>query len=104
MSDPTAEEIRIIAVNETRSFADEADVIAKAYYRLAIAMAEPLGRTDLSWCGFAMWSSTAIGASLRLEDDSPFGARARTAFRVPRILTVVDRQPVDLPRAGNLLP
>ncbi len=88
MSYPTAEEIRIIAVDETRSSADEADEIAKAYYRLAIAMGERLGRTDLNWCGFAMWSSTAIGASLRLEDDSPFWTRARTAFRVPRIFTV----------------
>jgi hypothetical protein len=85
---PTAEEIRLIAVDETRSFADEADVIADAYYRLAVAMAERLGRHDLNWCGFAMWSSTAIGASLRLEDDSPFWTRARTAFRVPRILAV----------------
>ena len=88
MTYPTAEEIRTIAVDDTRSFADEADVIANAYYRLAIAMAERLGRHDLNWCGFAMWSSTAIGASLRLENDSPFWARARTAFRVPRILAV----------------
>jgi hypothetical protein len=88
MTYPTAEEIRIIAVDETRSCADEADAIASAYFRLANAMAERLGRHDLNWCGFAMWSSTAIGASLRLENDSPFWARARTAFRVPRILAV----------------
>ncbi len=85
MTFPTAEEIRLIAVDETRSLADEADVIANAYYRLATAMAGRLGRRDLNWCGFAMWSSLAIGASLRLDDESPFWTRARTAFRVPRV-------------------
>ena len=81
MNYPTADEICTIATDDTRSFADEADEIAHQYHRLAEAMAERLGRHDLNWCGFAKWSSKAIGESLRL-DRSSFWNAARDAFGV----------------------
>src|SRR5262245_2118809 len=82
------DEIIAIASDEYRTPADEADVIARTYHRLCVALAGEggVGYEDLNWAGFAKWSSKAIGVSLRLENRSPFWKRTLKAFRVPSLL------------------
>jgi hypothetical protein len=82
------EKIIEIASDTTRSPAEEAYVIARAYHDLCVALAEArqLGYEHLNWAGFAQWSSKAIGASLTLDDSSPFWTRMLKTFRIPRLL------------------
>jgi hypothetical protein len=77
-----------IAEDTTRTLSEEANVIARTYHDLSTELAQPhlVGMTDLNWCGFAKWSSKAIGVSLRLDNDSPMWTRILSTFRVPKIL------------------
>ena len=60
---PTEDEIRNLAQNESIPLFAEANAIANEYARISEAFTAParLGKDDLSWCGFARWSSKAIG-------------------------------------------
>jgi hypothetical protein len=88
--DEIVEEIIDIASDTSRSFSEEAKVIARKYHDLCIALAEPVrvGGDDLNWAGFAQWSSKAIGANLELDKTSPFWTRVVNTFRIPTIFGV----------------
>lgn len=64
----------------------EAMVIAYAYHRIALDLAEHLGRSAANWYCFAVWSSKAIGESLDLSRDGPFFTEIGARLRVPGLL------------------
>src|SRR5207245_1324937 len=68
---PTDDDILALAKNENIPLYAEAYAIAHQYNRISQALAAQLGKEDLSWCGFAKWSSKAIGSELRLNEHSP---------------------------------
>jgi hypothetical protein len=81
---PTDEEIRAIASNEKIPLSAEAYEIAHQYSRISQALsANLLGEDDLSWCGFAQWSSRAVGSELRLDDHSKFLQKLSRQYHVP---------------------
>lgn len=81
---PTDDEIRAIARNETIPLYAEAYEIAHQYNRISQALsANLLGGDDLSWCGFAQWSSRAVGSELRLGDHSKFLQKLSRQYHVP---------------------
>jgi hypothetical protein len=69
---PTDEEILALAKNDKIPLYAEAYAIAQQYNRISQALTAQLGTKDLNWCGFAKWSSKAIGSELRLDEHSPF--------------------------------
>jgi hypothetical protein len=91
---PTDHEIVELAKNERISLFREAYAIADQYARISEAFTAParLGRDDLSWCGFARWSSKAIGVELRLTGRSPFFRRLDRLYHVPTMLAAPFRR------------
>jgi hypothetical protein len=83
---PTDERIRTLAKNEKIPLFAEAYEIAHEYNRISQALASRmLGREDLNWCGFAQWSSKAVGSSLRLGSHSGFLRKLGRLNHVPMI-------------------
>ena len=80
---PTDEEIQKLATNESVSLSAEAFEIARQYNRISQALADRLGDDDLNWCGFAQWSSRAVGSSLQLNNDSGFFRKLVHRYYVP---------------------
>jgi hypothetical protein len=82
---PTDEEIRRLATNESTPLSAEAFEIARQYNRIsrALAAADQLGDDNLNWCGFAQWSSKAVGSELRLGNDSGFFRKLGRRYYVP---------------------
>jgi hypothetical protein len=84
---PTNAEIRELATNEQIPLYAEAYEIAVQYNRISQALSERLlGRSDLNWCGFAQWSSKAVGASLRLDNNSGFLKKLGRLHHIPMIV------------------
>jgi hypothetical protein len=83
---PTDDEILALAKNEKIPLYDEAYAIAQQYYRISQALTAQLGTKDLNWCGFAQWSSKAIGSELRLNEHSPFFNKLTRLYHLPRLL------------------
>ncbi|GEM_PF-6024972 len=83
---PTNEEIRAIARNTNIPLSDEAYEIAHQYSRISQALsANLLGGEDLNWCGFAQWSSRAVGSELQLSDNSKFLQKLSRLYHVPMV-------------------
>ena len=83
---PTDEDIRKLATDEKIPLFAEAYEIAHEYHRISRAMADRmLGTENLNWCGFAQWSSKAVGASLRLGNHSGFLRKLSRLNHVPMI-------------------
>jgi hypothetical protein len=81
---PTDEEIRGIAEDQHVPLSAEAYNIAHEYHRISEALsANQLGSEDLNWCGFAQWSSKAVGSELRLGNHSGFLRQLGRKFYVP---------------------
>src|SRR5215469_7142885 len=81
---PTDEEIRRLATNEKTPLSAEASEIARQYNRICRALAaNQLGDDDLNWCGFAQWSSRAVGSDLRLGNNSEFLRKLGRRYYVP---------------------
>lgn len=81
---PTDEEIRKLATNESTPLSAEAYAIARQYNRISRELAaNQLGDDDLNWCGFAQWSSRAVGSELRLGNDSGFLRKIGRRYYVP---------------------
>src|SRR5690242_6895913 len=89
---PTDHEIVELAKNERISLFREAYAIADQYARISEALAARLGKGDLNWCGFARWSSKAIGAELRLSGRSPFFRKLDWLYHVPTMLAAPFRR------------
>jgi hypothetical protein len=83
---PTDSEILTLATDEKIPLYAEAYAIAYQYNRISQALTAQLGTKDLSWCGFAKWSSKAIGSELRLTEHSPFFKRLARLYHVPTLL------------------
>ncbi|MCG8418119.1 MAG: hypothetical protein MJE77_09280, partial [Proteobacteria bacterium] len=45
--------------------------ITNVYHNLSVGMSRLLGRTNLSWCAFATWSSRTVGSFIRGEHVPP---------------------------------
>ena len=83
---PTDEDIRALARNEKIPLFAEAYEIAHQYHRISRALAgRMLGTDNLNWCGFAQWSSKAVGSSLRLGSHSGFLKKLSRLDHVPMI-------------------
>jgi hypothetical protein len=82
---PTDDEILALAKNEKIPLYAEAYAIAQQYNRISQAFAAQLGTEDLSWCGFAKWSSKAIGSELRLNEHSPFFRKLTQLYHLPML-------------------
>jgi hypothetical protein len=83
---PTDEDIRTLARDEKIPLFAEAYEIAHEYNRISQALASRmLGRENLNWCGFAQWSSKAVGSSLRLGSHSGFLRKLSRLNHVPMI-------------------
>ena len=83
---PTDEDIRKLAKDEKIPLFAEAYEIAHEYHRISQALADRmLGTENLNWCGFAQWSSKAVGASLRLGNHSGFLRKLSRLNHVPMI-------------------
>jgi hypothetical protein len=81
---PTDEEIRMIATNKSVPLSAEAYDIARQYHRISEALStNQLGSEDLNWCGFAQWSSRAVGAELQLGNHSGFLRKLGRRYYVP---------------------
>jgi hypothetical protein len=81
---PTGEEIRNIATNQRVALSAEAYDIAHQYHRISDALAiNQLGDEDLNWCGFAQWSSKAVGTELRLDNHSGFLRKLGRRYYIP---------------------
>jgi len=83
---PTDSEILALATDQKIPLYAEAYAIANQYNRISQALAAQLGTRDLSWCGFAKWSSKAIGSELRLTEHSPFFKKLARLYHVPMLL------------------
>ena len=83
---PTDDDILALAKNENIPLYAEAYAIAHQYNRISQALAAQLGKEDLSWCGFAKWSSKAIGSELRLNEHSPFFKKLTRLNHLPMLL------------------
>jgi len=83
---PPDDEILALAKNENIPLYAEAYAIAHLYNRISQALAAQLGKEDLSWCGFAKWSSLAIGFELRLNEHSPFFKKLTRQYHLPIML------------------
>ncbi|MEV5407238.1 hypothetical protein AB0K60_00155 [Thermopolyspora sp. NPDC052614] len=79
----TVDDVLRIAGFTDRTPTREAMIIAHAYHRIALDLAERLGRDAANWFCFAVWSSKAIGESLDLTKDSPFLAELGARLNVP---------------------
>jgi len=79
----TVDDVVRIASYTDRTPTREAMVIAHAYHRIALDLAERLGKDAANWYCFAVWSSKAIGESLDLRKDSPFFAELGARLNVP---------------------
>lgn len=83
---PSDAEIRELATSEDIPLYAEAYEIAVRYNCISQALScNLLGTSDLNWCGFAQWSSKAVGASLRLSNKSKFLRKLRQLNHVPAI-------------------
>src|SRR5437773_10526782 len=83
---PTDADIIALARDENIPLYAEAYRIADQYNRISQALScNLLGRRDLNWCGFAQWSSKAVGASLRLGNNSKFLQKIRQLDHIPTI-------------------
>ena len=83
---PTDHDIRTLARNEKIPLFAEAYEIAHEYHRISQALARRmLGAENLNWCGFAQWSSKAVGSSLRLGSHSGFLRKLSRLNHVPMI-------------------
>jgi hypothetical protein len=83
---PTDEDIRALARNEKIQLFAEAYEIAHEYHRISEALADRLlGTENLNWCGFAQWSSKAVGSSLRLGNHSGFLRKLGRLNHVPML-------------------
>ena len=83
---PTDHDIRTLARNEKIPLFAEAYEIAHEYHRISQALASRmLGTENLNWCGFAQWSSKAVGSSLRLGSHSGFLRKLSRLNHVPMI-------------------
>jgi hypothetical protein len=98
---PTDDEILSLAKNQTISLFAEAYAIADQYARISHAFTARLGKDDLSWCGFARWSSKAIGAELRLTGHSPFFRKLDRLYHVPTVLAAPFRRIMLLLMGGS---
>lgn len=86
MTWPSDEKIRELATSEDIPLYAEAYEIAILYNCISQALScNLLGTCDLNWCGFAQWSSKAVGASLRLSNKSKFLRKLRKLNHVPAI-------------------
>jgi hypothetical protein len=83
---PSDEEICGLAANEEISLPAEAYLIASQYNRISEALAAgPLGSSDLNWCGFAKWSSKAVGSDLKFHGRSSFLRKLGRRYHIPEI-------------------
>lgn len=90
---PTDQDIRTLARNEKIPLFAEAYEIAREYHRISQALADHvLGAENLNWCGFAQWSSKAVGSSLRLGHHSGFLRKLSRLDHVPMIAEPLFRQ------------
>jgi hypothetical protein len=80
---PTDQEICDIARNEDIPLSAEAYKIAQQYHRISQALSVKLGHENLNWPGFAQWSSSAVGSSLRLGNHSGFLRQLGRHYHIP---------------------
>lgn len=81
---PTDNEICALARDKKIPLSAEAYEIAQQYHDISNALAVyHLDRSDLNWCGFAQWSSRAVGSELKLGNHSGFLRKLGGQYHIP---------------------
>ena len=89
---PSDQQICALATDETIPLFVEAYEIACQYNHISQALSiNLLGTEDLNWCGFAQWSSKAVGSSLRLGNHSGFLRKLARLDHLPMLAEPIFR-------------